>query len=58
MTPAHITSLGFQLLRVTNDWIKQAPGNSQLTEKHRLEEVVIRPFNLTGYLEVDIKLSL
>ncbi|MFV8333803.1 carboxypeptidase-like regulatory domain-containing protein [Flavobacterium sp. XS1P32] len=55
----HITSLGFQSLRVrvTNDWIKNKSTKIQLTEKAiALEEVVIRPFNLTGYLEVDTKI--
>lgn len=55
----HFTSLGFQSLRVrvTNDWIKNKSTKIQLTEKAiALEEVVIRPFNLTGYLEVDSKI--
>jgi len=55
----HLTCLGFQSLRVrvTNDWIKNKSTKIQLTEKAiALEEVVIRPFNLTGYLEVDSKL--
>ena len=55
----HFTILGFQSLRVrvTNDWIKNKSTKIQLTEKAiALEEVVIRPFNLTGYLEVDSKL--
>lgn len=55
----HFTSLGFQSLRVrvTNDWLKNKSTKIQLTEKAvALEEVVIRPFNLTGYLEVDSKI--
>ncbi|MFV8328395.1 carboxypeptidase-like regulatory domain-containing protein [Flavobacterium sp. ZS1P14] len=55
----HLTILGFQSLRVrvTNDWIKNKSTKIQLTEKAiALEEVIIRPFNLTGYLEVDSKL--
>ena len=55
----HITSLGFQSLRVrvTNDWMKNKSTKIQLTEKAiALEEVIIRPFNLTGYLEVDTKI--
>jgi hypothetical protein len=55
----HFTSLGFQSLRVrvTNDWIKNKSTKIQLTEKAiALEEVVIRPFRLTGYLEIDSKL--
>ncbi|MEL1254455.1 carboxypeptidase-like regulatory domain-containing protein [Flavobacterium sp. DGU38] len=55
----HFSILGFQSLRirVTNDWIKNKVTRIQLTEKAiALEEVVIAPFNLTGYLEVDSKL--
>ena len=55
----HISILGFQSLRVkvTNDWIKNRTTKIQLTEKAiALEEVIISPFNLTGYLEVDSKL--
>lgn len=54
----HISLLGFQSLRVkvTNDWIKNKMAKIFLTERAiALEEVVIRPFNLTGYLEVDSK---
>ncbi|OYX84620.1 MAG: hypothetical protein B7Y83_07565 [Flavobacteriales bacterium 32-34-25] len=54
----HFSLLGFQSLRVkvTNDWIKNKIAKIFLTEKAiALEEVVIRPFNLTGYLEVDSK---
>lgn len=54
----HFTLLGFQSLRVkvTNDWIKNKVTKIFLTEKAvALEEVIIRPFNLTGYLEVDSK---
>jgi hypothetical protein len=54
----HLSLLGFQSLRVkvTNDWIKNKTTRIYLTEKAiALEEVVIRPFNLTGYLEVDAK---
>jgi len=54
----HFSYLGFQSLRVkvTNDWIKNKVAKIFLTEKAiALEEVVIRPFNLTGYLEVDSK---
>jgi hypothetical protein len=45
--------LGFQSLRVkvTNDWIK-IKSKIFLTERAiALEEIVIRPFNLTGYLK-------
>ncbi|KVV15643.1 carboxypeptidase-like regulatory domain-containing protein [Flavobacterium sp. TAB 87] len=55
----HLSLLGYQSLRVrvTNDWIKNKVTRIQLTEKAiALEEVVISPFRLTGYLEVDSKL--
>lgn len=55
----HITLLGFQSLRVrvTNDWIKNGTAKIRLTEKAiALEEVVVRKYDLTGYLEVDSKL--
>jgi hypothetical protein len=55
----HFTILGYQSLRikVTNDWIKNKSTKIQLTEKAiALEEVIISPFKLTGYLEVDSKL--
>ena len=55
----HISLLGFTSLtvRVTNDWVKNKTTTIQLTEKAiALEEVVIIPYKLTGYLEVDSKL--
>ena len=55
----HFTLIGYQSLRVrvTNDWIKNKITRFQLTAKAiALEEVVISPFKLTGYLEVDAKL--
>jgi hypothetical protein len=55
----HITILGYQSLRVrvTNDWIKNGNAKIQLTEKAiALEEVIVKKYNLTGYLEVDSKL--
>lgn len=55
----HITLLGFQSLRVrvTNDWIKNKTTTIQLTQKAiPLNEVVISPYYLTGYLEIDSKL--
>jgi hypothetical protein len=55
----HITMIGFQSLRVrvTNDWIKNGNAKIELTEKAiALEEVRVRKYNLTGYLEVDAKL--
>ncbi|HEX8269050.1 MAG TPA: carboxypeptidase-like regulatory domain-containing protein [Flavobacterium sp.] len=51
--------LGFQSIkvRVTNDWVKNKTTQIQLTEKAiALEEVIIQPYKLTGYLEVDSKL--
>ena len=55
----HISFIGFQSLKVkvTNDWIKNKTTKIQLTEKAiALEEVIIMPYNLTGYLEIDSKL--
>jgi len=55
----HITLLGYQSLRVrvTNDWIKNKTTIIQLTQKAiQLNEVVISPYYLTGYLEIDAKL--
>ena len=55
----HISILGFQSLKikVTNDWVKTKSTTIQLTEKaYALDEIIIRPYNLTGYLEVDSKL--
>lgn len=55
----HITLLGYQSLRVrvTNDWVKNGDAKIQLTEKAiALEEVVVRKYDLTGYLEIDSKL--
>lgn len=55
----HITMIGFQSLRVrvTNDWLKNGNAKIELTEKAiALEEVKVRKYNLTGYLEVDTKL--
>jgi hypothetical protein len=56
----YISMIGFQSLKVkvTNDWIKAKQITQiKLTEKSiALEEVVVTPFNLTGYLEIDAKL--
>ena len=55
----HITMIGFQSLRVkvTNDWVKNGNAKLELTEKAiALEEVVVKKYNLTGFLEVDTKL--
>ena len=47
----HISMIGYKSLKVkvTNDWIKNKTT-------YALEEVVVRPYVLTGYLEVDAKL--
>ncbi|CAM4034168.1 hypothetical protein B0A58_12825 [Flavobacterium branchiophilum NBRC 15030 = ATCC 35035] len=55
----HITCIGFQSLKVkvTNDWVKNKITKIQLTPKsYALEEVIVRKYNLTGYLEIDSKL--
>jgi hypothetical protein len=55
----HLSFIGFQSIkiRVTNDWIKNKTTKIQMTEKAiALEEVIIQPYNLTGYLEIDSKL--
>lgn len=55
----HFSLIGFQPIkvRVTNDWVKNKSTTIQLTEKAiALEEVIIQPYRLTGYLEVDSKL--
>lgn len=55
----HISYIGFQSIKikVTNDWLKNNTTKIKLTEKAiALEEVIIMPYNLTGYLEVDSKL--
>ena len=55
----HISLIGFKSIkiRVTNDWFKIKTTKIQLTESAiALEEVVVRPYDLTGYLEVDSKL--
>ena len=55
----HISILGYQSLRVrvTNDWLKNGTAKILMTEKAiALEEVVVKKYDLTGYLEVDSKL--
>ncbi|WP_026976918.1 carboxypeptidase-like regulatory domain-containing protein [Flavobacterium tegetincola] len=55
----HVSLLGFKSIKVkvTNDWIKNKSTTIQLTQKaYALEEVTVRPYILTGYLEVDAKL--
>ncbi len=51
--------LGFKSIRVrvTNDWLKYGDIRIKMTELGiALEEVVIRPVELTGYVEVDARL--
>ncbi len=55
----HISSIGYQSIKVkiTSDWPKNKTTKIKLTLRaYALEEVVIRPYNLTGYLEIDSKL--
>jgi helix-turn-helix protein len=55
----HISLLGYKSIKVkvTNDWIKNKSTTIKMTQKaYALEEVVIRPYILTGYLEIDAKL--
>jgi len=55
----HFSLIGFQPIkvRVSNDWVKNKTTTIQLTEKAiALEDVIIQPYQLTGYLEVDTKL--
>ncbi|RRQ48239.1 carboxypeptidase-like regulatory domain-containing protein [Maribacter algicola] len=50
--------LGFksQKIRVTNDMFKFENTEIALTElAYALEEVIVRPYQLTGYLEIDVK---
>jgi len=54
----YLTFLGFkpQKIRVTNDMIKFEDTKIALTElAYALEEVIVRPYQLTGYLEIDVK---
>jgi len=55
----YFSYLGFKSIRVrvTNDWMKYGEIKIKMTELGiALEEVVIRPVELTGYVEVDAKL--
>lgn len=50
--------LGFRTIkvRVTNDWLKYGSVKVKMTELGiALEEVVLKPIQLTGYLEIDAK---
>jgi len=54
----YLTYLGFkpQKFRVTNDMFKFEGTKISLTElAYALEEVIVRPYQLTGYLEIDVK---
>lgn len=54
----YFTYLGFkpQKVRVTNDMFKFEDTKISLTElAYALEEVIVRPYQLTGYLDIDVK---
>lgn len=54
----YLSFLGFkaQKIRVTNDMVKFEDTKIALTElAYALEEVIVRPYQLTGYLEIDVK---
>ncbi|MCK0158491.1 carboxypeptidase-like regulatory domain-containing protein [Cellulophaga sp. F20128] len=54
----YLTYLGFksQKIRVTNDMLKFKDTKITLTElAYALEEVVVKPYQLTGFLEIDAK---
>jgi len=54
----YFSYLGFktQKVRVTNDMFKFEDTKIALTElAYALEEVIVRPYQLTGYLEIDVK---
>ncbi|CAN5284736.1 carboxypeptidase-like regulatory domain-containing protein [soil metagenome] len=54
----YFSYLGFKTIqvRVTNDWMKYGEVKVKMTEIGiALEEVVIKPIQLTGYLEIDAK---
>nr|WP_299485747.1 carboxypeptidase-like regulatory domain-containing protein [uncultured Allomuricauda sp.] len=54
----YLSYLGFksQKVRVTNDMFKFEGTEIALTElAYALEEVIVRPYRLTGYLEIDVK---
>ncbi len=54
----YFSYLGFksQKIRVTNDMFKFKDTKISLTElAYALEEVIVRPYSLTGYLEIDVK---
>lgn len=54
----YFSYLGFKTIRVrvTNDWLKYGAVKVKMTELGiALEEVVVSPIQLTGYLEIDAK---
>lgn len=54
----YFSYIGFktQKIRVTNDMFKFKDTKVSLTElAYALEEVIVRPYQLTGYLEIDVK---
>ena len=54
----YFSYLGFktQKVRVTNDMFKFKNTKIALTElAYALEEVIVKPYQLTGYLEIDVK---
>lgn len=54
----YFSYLGFksQKIRVSNDMFKFKDTQIALTElAYALEEVIVRPYQLTGYLEIDVK---
>ena len=54
----YLSYLGFKSIkiRVTNDFLKFQNSKIQLTElAYALEEVIVSPYKLTGYLEIDAK---
>lgn len=54
----YFSYLGFRPIkvRVTNDWLKYGSVKVKMTELGiALEEVVLKPVTLTGYLEIDAK---
>ena len=54
----YFSYLGFKSIRVrvTGDWLKYGEVTVKMTELGiALEEVVVRPLQLTGYLEIDAK---
>lgn len=54
----YFSYLGFkaQKIRITNDMLKFGETKIALTElAYALEEVIVRPYQLTGYLEIDVR---